>query len=412
MQFSNINNESKQSSLVFWRQSAVQRILITLTTTILFVSSTLAKSLDEYCVSRIGKKPEPTKFDSYSDKKPKQVTIRTATGLFDISIDNYLYLVLRRKGSSIKLSEVKVRQNEFSVIKSLILTKNRWVWVDGLEIDYMVELNTSSTLPTFGAPIAFPKIFSKPCSMFSDFFGSCLRAQGIYSKTLGRAFVEGHRVNFFGFSEPVSFEMMQGTVKPLPKPLQGARFVADVPQLKGALFRGVSDEALFYDGLKVTTLIKGSSAQWWLDNSRPNWYVINIDSVRRTFLTNIVYLGTNNFFMELKPELILVPIAVPGELNESWLSFYSHIQDSRLWVVTRDRVVTEVKDSLHTVLKVEKPSFIDGPKGIGQAPDGTLAFTVKNPKTKSSTQYFIIKASPTTHCKVNLNADKPIFLSN
>jgi hypothetical protein len=206
--------------------------------------------------------------------------------------------------------------------------------------------------------------------------------------------------------------MMQGTVKPLPKPLQGARFVADVPQLKGALFRGVSDEALFYDGLKVTMLIKGSSAQWWLNNRRLNWHAINISSVRRTFLTNIVYLGTNNFFMELKPGLVLTPISAPSELNESWLSFYSHIQDSRLWVVTRDRVVMEVKDSLHTVLKVEKPSFIDGYKGIGQASDGTLAFTVNNSKTKSSTQYFIVKSSPKAQCKATLNINNPILLGD
>lgn len=412
MRFLKINkNVLIQSSLAFWRQGTAQRVLMFLATTILFMPSTLAKSLDEYCVSRIGQKPKPTKVASYADKNQKQITIRTASGLYDVSIE-HSDLVLTQKGSSARLSDVKVPPYNYSpIIESITLTKNQWLWADGFEIDYMIAVNTSATLPTFGKPTLFPKIFSHPCSMLSDFFGSCLRAQGIYSKTLGRAFVEGHRVNFFGFSEPVSFEMMEGTVKPLPKPLQGARFVTDVPQLKGALFRGAFDEALFYDGLKVTTLIKGSSAQR-LDDSRPNWYVTNIDSVRRIFLTNIAYLGSNNFFMELKPGLILTPISVPDGLNESWLFFYSHIQDSRLWGVTRHRVVTEVKDSLHTVLKVEKPSFIDGPKGIGQALDGTLTFTVKNPINKSSTQYFIVKASPTAQCKVNLNADKLIFLSN
>jgi hypothetical protein len=231
-----------------------------LATTILFMPHTLAKSLDEYCVSRIGQKPKPTKVASYADKNQRQVTIRTASGLFDVSID-HSDLVLKRKGSSERLSEVKVLHNYSPIIESITLTKDQWLWADGFEIDYMVAVNTNTTLPSFGKPTLFPKIYSRPCSMFSDFFGNCLRAQGVYSKTLGRAFVEGHRVNFFGFPEPASFEMMQGTVKPLPKPLQDARFVADVPQLKGALFRGVSDEALFYDGLKVTTLIKGSSAQ-------------------------------------------------------------------------------------------------------------------------------------------------------
>jgi hypothetical protein len=411
MLFLNIDNKSTQSNLAFWRQGKAQWVLIFLATTILFMPSTLAKSLDEYCVSRIGQKQEPTKVASYADKNQKQVTVRTASGLFDISID-HSDLVLKRKGSSVKLSEVKAPPYSYSpIIESIALTKDQWLWADGFEIDYMVEVNTNTTLPTFGKPTLFPKIYSHPCSMLANFFG-CLRAQGTYSKTLGRAFVEGHRVNFFGFPEPVSFEMMQGTVKPLPKPLQGARFVADVPQLKGALFRGVSDEALFYDGLKVTMLIKGSSAQWWLNNRRLNWHAINISSVRRTFLTNIVYLGTNNFFMELKPGLVLTPIAAPDELNESWLFFYSHIQDSRLWGVTRYRVVTEVKNSLHTVLKVEKPFFIDGPRGIGQASDGTLAFTVNNSKTKSSTQYFIVKSSPKAQCKATLNINNLILLGD
>jgi hypothetical protein len=253
----NKSKNSKNSNLILLCQCTAQRILMFLATTILFMPSTLAKSLDEYCVSRIGQKPKPTKVASYADKNQRQVTVRTASGLFDISID-HSDLVLKRKGSSVKLSEVKVPPYSYSsIIESITLTKDQWLWADGFELDYMVAVNTNTTLPTFGKPTLFPKIYSHPCSMLSNFFG-CLRAQGIYSKTLGRAFVEGHRVNFFGFPEPASFEMMQGTVKPLPKTLQGARFVADVPQLKGALFRGVYDEALFYDGFTFTTLFPAS----------------------------------------------------------------------------------------------------------------------------------------------------------
>jgi hypothetical protein len=90
-----------------WQQLRFRQSLIILTTTILFVPSTLAKSLDEYCVSRIGQKPKPTKVASYADKNQRQVTVRTGSALFDISID-HSDLVLKRKGSSVKLSEVKV----------------------------------------------------------------------------------------------------------------------------------------------------------------------------------------------------------------------------------------------------------------------------------------------------------------
>jgi hypothetical protein len=410
MLFLNIKNKSIQSNLAFWRQGKAQWVLIFLATTILFMPSTLAKSLDEYCVSRIGQKQEPTKVASYADKNQKHVTVRTASGLFDISID-HSDLVLKRKGSSVKLSEVKAPPYSYSpIIESIALTKDQWLWADGFEIDYMVEVNTNTTLPTFGKPTLFPKIYSHPCSMFSDFFGSCLRAQGIYSKTLGRAFIEGHRVNFFGFSEPVSFEMMQGTVKPLPKPLQGARFVTDVPQLKGALFRGVSDEALFYDGLKITTLIKGSSAQR-TDNSIPNWYWTTL-SDQRTYLTNFDYIVNNKFLMELKMGPGLKSIDIPDELNKGGLKFFSHKQDSRLWGIGLYKVVAERRGRLHTLIKINEPFFIDSLNGTGQALDGTLSFTIKNPKTKSSDQYFIVKYSPKSQCKATLDFNKPIFLGS
>jgi hypothetical protein len=53
MRFLKINNALIQSSLAFWRQGTAQRVLMFLATTILITPSTLTKSLDEYCVSRI-----------------------------------------------------------------------------------------------------------------------------------------------------------------------------------------------------------------------------------------------------------------------------------------------------------------------------------------------------------------------
>jgi hypothetical protein len=411
MLFLNINNKSTQSNLAFWRQGKAQWVLIFLATTILFMPSTLAKSLDEYCVSRIGQKQEPTKVASYADKNQKQVTVRTASGLFDISID-HSDLVLKRKGSSVKLSEVKAPPYSYSpIIESIALTKDQWLWADGFEIDYMVEVNTNTTLPTFGKPTLFPKIYSHPCSMLANFFG-CLRAQGIYSKTLGRAFVEGHRVNFFGFPEPASFEMMQGTVNPLPKTLQGARFVADVPQLKGALFRGVSDEALFYDGINFTTLFPAS-----LNRSRNDDFVswrIEDTQSGQTFLSNFGYLKNRKnslFLTELKAGPILRPLSISAEMGSEWLNLYKLSYSSHLWGVTRHKLVAEIKGNLKTIINVKEPFIIDD-FNVSQKQDGTLAFTVKNPKIKSSTQYFIVKASPTAQCAISLNSDKSIFLGN
>jgi hypothetical protein len=410
MLFLNINNKSTQSNLAFWRQGKAQWVLIFLATTIMFMPSTLAKSLDEYCVSRIGQKPKPTKVASYADKNQRQVTVRTGSALFDISID-HSDLVLKRKGSSVKLSEVKVPPYSYSsIIESITLTKDQWLWADGFEIDYMVAVNTNTTLPTFGKPTLFPKIYSHPCSMLANFFG-CLRAQGIYSKTLGRAFVEGHRVNFFGFSEPVSFEMMQGTVKPLPKTLQGARFVADVPQLNGALFRGVSDEAVFYDGITFTTLLPVPLNRSKNDDF-VSWRIEDTQS-GQTFLSNFGYSKDPKktlFLAELKAGPILRPLSMPAYIKNDWLNLFKLSHNSRLWGVARHKLVTEIKGNLKTIINVKEPFVIDS-FNASQKQDGTLAFTVENPKTKSSTQYFIVKSSPAAHCKATLDINKPILLS-
>jgi hypothetical protein len=403
MLFLNIKNKSIQSNLAFWRQGKAQWVLMSLTIAILFMPSTLAKSLDKYCVSRIGQKQEPRKFDSYAENNPKQLTIRTHSGLFDVSVD-HSSLVLKRKGSSTRLSEFKIPPNNYSlIIESITLTKGQWLWVNGFEIDFMIAVNTSATIPTFGKPTWFPKIYSRPCSMFADFFGNCLRAQGVYSKSLGRAFVEGHRVNFFGLPELTAYEMMEGKVKELPVPLQRATFLVDIPKLKGALFRGFSDEALFYDGSSVTTLL-GAFPPSSPKNTMPKWYIHRTDT-QRTFLTNLGFRNQPKYLLE---ELIagpkLVPISFP--VGADLLGLYSVPTDPRLWMVLQSEVLTEVKGHLQTVVRVNKPFIIYGPKDIDQSPDGTLAFNLINLKTKSMLRYSIKKTSDKKQCKTVLNEKK------
>jgi hypothetical protein len=102
---------------------------------------------------------------------------------------------------------------------------------------------------------------------------------------------------------------------------------------------------------------------------------------------------------------------MPADIKNDWLNLFKLSHNSRLWGVARHKLVTEIKGNLKTIINVKEPFVLDS-FNASQKQDGTLAFTVENPKTKSSTQYFIVKASPTAQCKVNLNTDKPIFLGN
>lgn len=393
------------------QQNKVCHLLIAVAATLIFIPPTLAESLSEYCVTQVKQKTEPTKVrspSSYSGMTEPQLTIPTASGAFQVETKR-ARLILKRQDSSTSLAQVLVPQVEFKLIRSLSLTKSQWLWVDGFEISYMVPFNLSSTPPTFGTPVTFPKISPNPCAMLWEFFGPCLRAESVYSPTLDRAFTIGHRVNFFGLPELTAYEMMEGKVKELPASLRSARFRVDIPKLKGSLFRGFSDEALFYDGSSVTTLL-GAFPHSSLKDTTPKWHIARA-ATQRTFLTNLGYLNQPSYFLK---ELIagpkLMPISFPA--GTDLLGLYSVPSHPRLWMVLQSEVLTEVKGHLQTVVQVKKPFTIYGSKDIDQSPDGTLAFNLLNLKTKSMLRYSIAKTSSKNQCKNALSDEKPILLGN
>jgi hypothetical protein len=227
---------------------------------------------------------------------------------------------------------------------------------------------------------------------------------GIYSTTLDRAFITGHRVTFLGWPNLVSFEMSAGKAKQLPVLANDARFIVDIPSLNGVLLKGPSNEALFYDGVTVTSLLPPSTVT--------NWYVKSIPSSNRTFLTNLGLLPDQPFLKELKAGLMLTPVALPKELANRWLSLFTLPNSPRLWGVTRHGLVAEVGGELRTVAVVPSPYFTDGPVGVWQEPNGEISFGVRSAAAGSSTDYSLVRATPSNRCFATLNVGKQISLAN
>jgi len=380
-------------------------ILMVMGASALFVSYAFAEPLGSYCISKISKmdrkqrpKSDP---DPFADK-PAPVTVSVDGITFHIVASNDR-LLLKRGEDETSLFEMRAPQDEFKRIDALTLGKNGWFWIDGGEIDYMVQLNLNGPLPTFGLPVALPELMSKPCSILQRFLGGCTRASGIYSATLDRVFLTGYRVTFLGRSNLISFEISAGIAKQLPPLANSARFVVDVPKLNGALLKGPSNEALFYDGVAVTDLLARGTM--------PDWYILRTPTSNRTFLTSIGRRSGQTFLKELKAGPMVTPIAIPNELANSWLSLFTLPNSPRLWGVTRHGVVAEVGGELQTVVVVPAPSFTDGPAGVWQAPNGEISFGVRS-AAGSSTDYSLVRATPPNRCFATLNADKQISLAN
>lgn len=371
------------------------------------VPCAIAIPLDEYCISQVGQRK---KLDSnWSADKLARVTIPIDGKLFHAIAASHNRLLLMRGEDETPIAQMHAPQ-DYGGIKNLILGKDGWLWIDGDQIDYTAQLNLDDTLPTIGSPIVFPELYVKPCSSFGRFFDNCVRITNFYySATLDRTFVIGHRPTFLGRPNLAAFEMSAGKAKLLPAKASSARFVADIPMLNGVLLKGSSGKALFYDGVTVTNLLSDfpkRSARRRL----PDWRMKSTLG-GRTFLESVGSRSKGSpLLMELKAGPRLTPISVPKELENTWLDLFTLPNDPRLWGVTRNSILIEVKDSLRTVVTLPESYYIDIPNW--QSVDGSIAFVVKNKTTDSSTDHFLKHASSTAECKVILNADEPISLDN
>ncbi len=370
--------------------------------TVLIVPRAIANQLEAYCISQVGQKWEEKELPM-GGKPSVSVTVQGET--FYITTHTSSLLVGPPDEKGIYPVKAKAKQKEFERIDALVLGEDGWLWIDGAEIDYMANLDLSTKPPTFKELVALPELYSKPCPTWAYFLGICSYAWGIYSPSLNRAFISGHRVSFFGRSSPVGFEMIAGKVQRLPAELKRARFQADLPKLNGALFRGSSNEAFFYDGVTVTTLLGSDTS----GDNLPPWYAKSTQA-GRTFLISIITSEKDDpFILELKAGPMLVPYSFPKEVNNNSFYLFELPNDSRIWGVSSwHNVVAEVSGNLQTVVTVAEPYSISG--RVWQTDDGSIAFPVKNKVTGVSTNYYIRQAGPSSQCQATLSVEEPMVI--
>ena len=128
--------------------------------------------------------------------------------------------------------------------------------------------------PFIGSVDHLPQLYRKSCNAFSRFFGCTRQTFFSYSPTLERAFFQGYRPTTWGGGF-VHLEISEEGTKSVPSELVNSGFMENVPALNGVLFKGRSNEALFYDGNKVTNLSQYFPKPGKRKSSRRSWILKN-----------------------------------------------------------------------------------------------------------------------------------------
>jgi hypothetical protein len=229
---------------------------------------------------------------------------------------------------------------------------------------------------------------------------------GYYSRALERVFVSSTARSFFGLFPPASFEIVEGKSKPLPVELSNVQretegvgnqrlFFDDLPMLNGVLFTGANGEALFYDGVKVTSLLNP-----YIYGKKLRWIVKTAPISKRVFLKINSYSWGKNFLVEIKPDLKVMPILLP---NDDYWSLSEFPNKPNLFWMGDNTVVIELDGMLYPVIHVPiSTGMIHDYDNRGDA----IAFSIKD------NYYFIVSSSPSAQCIAELNPSNPIVLNN
>ena len=388
-------------------------------TTLLFSHSVMAQSLKEYCIVRenkeelVAKKPLGLLYDT-SDLK---VTVNKDDRQYIISLDqnNRRKLLLTRVGEREPIAQMTLAQ-EGGHITNFTVGEDNWLWIDRNAIDYVMKINLLPNNPYFESPTRLPELSAQPCYLFQRLFKKCRPGQYNYSSSLNRVFVGGYPIKSWRKRNYLHLEFVSGEKKPVPESLMEAKFVGDIPEWNGALFRLSSGEALFYDGKTVTNL----SEDFLKLNNGDKFKDWNIRKTAggRSFLGK--FKGRKNgdplFLMELNSQPGFTPVYLPEDFNERWLEpvTLASDRDRILWIVTRKTIFAEVKRQLQAVVNLPQSFFIERLKNrvLASNKDDTLLFPVKEKETKLTTNYLLKETAATDNCDtiINLDLDRSTIL--
>ena len=412
---------------------------------ILLSYSVLAKPLDEYCVSKLTpKQAQFQKEDSRLDELVQnnfgyERPSTTATFFRDkerFSIKtNGFYLQLNKEGEEKVIQKINISLKPDDRIDYIFITENKWLFIHADYSNYIIELNNPEKSFNLENITKIPFYNDEDCNAFERwFYGGCRVNQIYHSKTLDRAIISGYypeKDNRIG----TAVEIVAGKIQTIASLDEKFVIAADVPKYNGLILRAGLNEALFYDGSKITKL-KLDIPKKRFSGEYPIWEVRKVDTYResqkksdsrRIYITNVQFGNKDpKFVIEVKKEAEIytkkIPFAANIDLQDISQAFLSFPDDSRKWGATSNSILFEISGKYKTVLKIPKHHYI--PHQLRTIPhnreilkgkrisldEPAIVFDVVHEKTEAFQSYYIKKVSSPTDCDVILDPESPVEL--
>ena len=412
------------------------RYLILLLVPMLALANEVELVAQNYCISKSEKK-------SWQKQKSLKAVFNVGDQTFKAIAENgsvSLYDI-----SNIRLDTVYT--NEYVDVPhehlDIVLSKNGWLWTDGVFEDHFVHINLNLESPKFEKIQKLPKLYERPYSFFRLALTTKFKNQAHYSHALDRIFITGYPASWFGFSKPVAYEIVSGKVNQLPNELAMAKFLGedkhvdvtpvytDYLALGGALFENTTGQLIFYDGKNVKTILEEyQNKRSEMDifgklksRGETQWRTHFIKGSKRVLLEVISDKKIDLYELTHGARLNLLTTVTDIHNNQQrkvFLEFFSLPNSRQIWLEksatgfdTDDSVMLldEANKKFHAMLTIKRPWSISF---IGSLVDNGIEIVASNYKLKGSNnwQYYILsdKKLSKSECLGTLNINKPFEL--
>ena len=342
---------------------------------------------------------------------------------------------LNKEGEEKVIQTINISLKPDDRIDYIFITENKWLFIHADYSNYIIELNNSEKSFNLENITKIPFYNDEDCNAFKRwFYGGCRVNQIYHSKTLDRAIISGYypeKDNRIG----TAVEIVAGKIQTIASLDEKFVIAADVPKYNGLILRAGLNEALFYDGSKITKL-KLDIPKKRFSGEYPIWEVRKVDTYResqkksdsrRIYITNVQFGNKDpKFVIEVKKEAEIytkkIPFAANIDLQDISQAFLSFPDDSRKWGATSNSILFEVEGKYKTVLKIPKHHYI--PSSLRTIPhnreilkgkrisldEPAIVFDVVHEKTEAFQSYYIKKVSSPTDCDVILYPESPVEL--
>lgn len=291
--------------------------------------------------------------------------------------------------------------SDFGGIREITLSKSDWVWISGVEKNYVVKIDREGVEPKFSLPIEISGLRVSQCSYFTELLlGDCSAAKGFYSPVLDSFFFTGYRPNVFGDSPIETVEVENG----LPKevfPAIWSGSVIESNKLGGLIYNGYSQGVFFYDG-KKTYPLSGYIYQ------KDTHLIGDSFDAQETLIGNRYFLSSGyrmrlakkEFIYEVLPGPRVVPLSTKNiDMGTTLFEIFIVPGIDQVMAISNVGIYIYENNKFSKIISAKNPTQIShNYNTVWQNPDGSIVFGVIESGIEVAKSFILYRASQKEDC--------------